>query len=436
MARLADRPDRARYKVMPAPPPPARALTFINARMGVGATTLRILGSRIVALGAAAEPGDRVVDLRGDRLLPGLINAHDHLQLNSLPRLEFASHYRNVRQWIDDINTRRRSDPAFEASIAISRNERLAVGGVKNLLSGVTTVAHHDPFYSFLSSPLYPTKVVADYDWSHSLYIDGEDQVRSAYRNTPGEWPWIIHAAEGLDEEAANEFERLDALGCLGSNTLIVHGVALDDKQRARLDRAAAGLIWCPSSNLRLFGRTAEVDYLIARGRVALGSDSRLSGARDLLDELRVAGKVGGLEDSVLESLVTANSARLLRLADRGVLQAGARADILILPAGMRLSEATRADVRLVLTDGGVRYGDRDYAQKIAPASHWVEVRVDGAAKILDRGIAGLLSNASAKEDGLELPTPIRQGSMTAVQYHSGIDNRFAGRNFPAPRQQ
>src|ERR1700722_18906906 len=126
MARLADRPDRARNKVMPVPPPPAGALTFINARMGVGATTLRILGSRIVALGAAAEPGDRVIDLQGDRLLPGLINAHDHLQLNSLPRLEFSSHYRNVRQWIDDINTRRRSDPAFEASIAISRNERLA----------------------------------------------------------------------------------------------------------------------------------------------------------------------------------------------------------------------------------------------------------------------------------------------------------------------
>ena len=313
------------------------------------------------------------------------------------------------------------------------------MGGVKNLLSGVTTVAHHDPFYSFLSSPLYPTKVVADYGWSHSLYIDGEEQVRSAYRNTPSEWPWIIHAAEGLDEEAANEFERLDALGCRRDpNTLIITASLLTHKQTlARFPgRVAAGLIWCPSSNLRLFGRTAEVDYLIARGRVALGSDSRLSGARDLLDELRVAGKVGGLEDSALESLVTANSARLLRLADRGVLQAGARADILILPAGMRLSEATRVDVRLVLTDGVVRYGDRDYAEKIAPASHWVEVRVDGAAKILDRGIAGLLSNASASEDGLELPTLTREGGLTAVQYHSAIDNRFAGRNYPASRQQ
>ena len=48
-------------------------------------------------------------------------------------------------------------------------------------------------------------------------------------------WPWIIHAAEGLDDEAAAEFERLDALGCIGANTLIVHGVALDPAQRKRL---------------------------------------------------------------------------------------------------------------------------------------------------------------------------------------------------------
>ena len=34
------------------------------------------------------------------------------------------------------------------------------------------------------------------------------------------------------------------------------------------------------------------------RGRVALGSDSRLSGARDLLSELRVARELGGLDEA------------------------------------------------------------------------------------------------------------------------------------------
>lgn len=380
------------------------AVTFINAQINGVASTLRILGPRIEALGAAAQPGDRVIDLNGDRLLPGLINAHDHLQLNSLPCLEYDSHYRNVRQWVNDINTRRRSDPAFEASVTVSRETRLAVGGIKNLLSGVTTVAHHDPLYSFLSNPHFPTKVVSNYGWSHSLYIDGEEKVRNAYQNTPRDWPWIIHAAEGLDEESAMEFDRLDALSCLGSNTLIVHGVAMDRGQRARLERAGAGLIWCPSSNLRLFGKTADLGELTAGGRVALGSDSRLTGVPDLLGELRVAAEAGKLDDSTLESLVTINSARLLRLADRGVLEPGARADILVLPAGRRLAGAKRSDVRLVMLDGLVRYGDKEYAERIAPASHWVEVQVDGASKILDSGVAGLLANASVREDGLELP--------------------------------
>ncbi len=382
---------------------PCAGVTFINAQIGADTTTLRILGSRIAELGGQPHAADRVVDLKGDRLLPGLINAHDHLQLNSLPRLESGKHYRHVRDWISDINARRRSDPVFEATVAVARDERLLIGGMKNLLSGVTTVAHHDPLYPFLSTPDYPTGIVAECGWSHSLYIDGEQKVRSSYAHTPLQWPWIIHAAEGLDEEAANEFERLDALGCLGGNTLIVHGVALDQAQRMRLDRAAAGLIWCPSSNLRLFGETAGVGDLIARGRVALGTDSRLSGARDLLDELRVAREAGGLDERTLESLVTGDSARLLRLADRGVLKAGARADILILPARTSLSSARRADVRLVLRDGAVQYGDKDCAQAFAAAAHWVEVRVDGRPKILNGTVAALLSGASAHEEGLEL---------------------------------
>ena len=385
---------------------PSAGVTFINAQIGADTGTLRILGSRIAELGTNPHAGDRVVDLKGDRLLPGLINAHDHLQLNSLPCLESGKQYRHVRDWISDINARRRSDPLFEAAVAVARDERLLIGGVKNLLSGVTTVAHHDPLYPFLSNPDYPTGIVTECGWSHSLYIDGEQEVRSSYAHTPLHWPWIIHAAEGLDEAAANEFERLDALGCLGTNTLIVHGIALDQAQRMRLDRAAAGLIWCPSSNLRLFGRTAEVGDLIARGRVALGTDSRLSGARDLLDELQVAHAAGGLDEPTLESLVTGDSARLLRLADRGVLKAGARADILILPAGTRLSSATRADVRLVLRDGAVQYGDKDCAHAFiafTPTARWVEVRVDGRPKILDGTVAALISRASAREAGLDL---------------------------------
>lgn len=380
------------------------AVSFVNASMGGSDLgTLRTQGCRIISLGQPPQHGDRVIDLHGDRLLPGLINAHDHLQLNNFPCLEYPEPYRNAREWIADVNTRLHADGAFRASVAIARDDRLLVGGIKNLLSGVTTVAHHDSQYPALSSVHFPTRI-ANCGWSHSLFVDGEEQVRRSYLRTPTDLPWIIHAAEGVDEESADEFERLDALGCLGTNTLIVHGTALDHAQRMRLDRAGAGLLWCPSSNLRLFGKTAPVLDLIARGRVALGTDSRLTGARDLLDELHVAAEVAELGEQALESLVTSHSARLLRLSDRGVLRPGMLADLLILPSQLPLSRATRADVRLVMLDGIVRYGDKDYVELAAPASSCVEIRVDGRPKMLDCKFAALLRTAAAREDGFELP--------------------------------
>jgi cytosine/adenosine deaminase-related metal-dependent hydrolase len=379
--------------------------TFINAQLGPGHVgSLRVCGSHIAALDEAPEAADVVVDLRGDRLLPGLINAHDHLQLNNLPAHESAEGYSHVRDWISEVDARRRSDPQFAAGVSIARDERLLLGGIKNLLSGVTTVAHHDPFYPSLGHADFPVAVVRDYGWSHSLYLDGEEKVAASFRSTPSDWPWIVHAAEGLNEEAAEEFERLDALGCLEANTLLVHGIALDQSQRARLQRARSGLIWCPSSNLRLFGKTADVPELIAHGRVALGTDSRLSGSRDLLEELQMAAELSGLSEESLKHIVTRVSAQLLRLPDRGSLLPGLRADLLVLPAGARLGCTTRSQVRMVMVEGAVRYGDVDCVSSAAPGLEWANVFVDGAPKLLDVRIAGLLGRARAGESGLQMP--------------------------------
>jgi cytosine/adenosine deaminase-related metal-dependent hydrolase len=382
----------------------SRCVTFVNADIGGSpAASLRIACSRIAALGGGAGAGDLVVDLDGDRLLPGLINAHDHLHLNTLPPLASTGHWRHAREWVAQVNLRRRTDPAFESCVTVALNERLLIGGLKNLLSGVTTVAHHDPLYPFLVGEHFPTCVLTNYGWSHSLYIDGDEQVRNAYLRTPRDWPWIIHIAEGMDAEAAGEFDRLDGLGCLGANTLIVHGIALGPAQRRRLEDAAAGLIWCPSSNSRLFGRTAEVGELVRRGRVALGTDSRFSGSRDLLCELSAARETTALEAGTLESLVTCDAAALLRLPDRGALKIGGRADLLVLPAGMELSSASRADVRLVMLGGRALYADADYARIVAPTTEWASVRVDGKPKMLESGLVAALSCATVGEPGLEI---------------------------------
>jgi cytosine/adenosine deaminase-related metal-dependent hydrolase len=376
---------------------------FINALMQGELSSLRVERARIMDVGAAPRRGDLVVDLQGDRVYPGLINAHDHLQLNHLPEVD-ARRYRGVADWIADIDALRRFDPQFKALIAVAREDRLLMGGLKNLLCGVTSVAHHDPLYAALSSEDFPVHVLRHYGWSHSLHIDGARAVGQSYRDTPRFWPWMIHAAEGIDAEAARDFEMLEQLGCIKANTLLIHGIGMSAVQQLAMQRAGAALIWCPVSNTRLFGQTANVAPMLSQGSVALGSDSRLSGARDLLDELRIAKDCAGLGAAALEALVTRNSARLLRLPGRGELCAGAVADILILPARAGLGDARRADVRLLITGGIVKFGDPDYAQLQDPDSPCVPIELDGQPKILDARLALRASQTRLQEPGLQLP--------------------------------
>jgi cytosine/adenosine deaminase-related metal-dependent hydrolase len=188
----------------------------------------------------------------------------------------------------------------------------------------------------------------------------------------------------------------------LTPNTVLVHGLAFDATIRAGLIERGVGLIWCPGSNHFLYGR-ADVPLDMARaGLLALGSDSRLSGERDLLDELCFARRLGQLDEPALAPLVTTNAARLLRIPDRGELRAGAVADLIVLPRGAQLGEIRRADLRCVIVGGIMRCGDGDYADCLAEAGSRVQVTIDGHRKFLAARDAGLLARAGA-EPGVEL---------------------------------
>jgi hypothetical protein len=143
---------------------------------------------------------------------------------------------------------------------------------------------------------------------------------------------------------------------------------------------------------------------------VALGTDSRLTGARDLLEELRIASEQAPLTSKALQSIVTRDAARLLRLTDYGLVR-GAHADLLVLPSGTRLERCRRAEVRLVMVGGIAVYGDPDLTHALAPPEHWVEVGVDGRPKALARFIADRLLSLEAAEPGLELPARATRGT-------------------------
>ncbi len=341
------------------------ALTFVNAAIiGTGpqlARTLRIKNGRIDGVDVAPDRRDVVVDLDGSFLFPGLINAHDHLELNSQPRLKWRGRYSNASEWIADFQPRFASDPDLAVTRSGTLAERLWVGGLKNLLSGVTTVCHHNPLHRPLRRR-FPVKVVRQFGFSHSLHIDG-DAAAASHRATPAEWPWMIHAAEGVDAAAQGEVVRLQQLGCLAGNTVLIHGVALCAAAAERVLDAGAGLVWCPSSNQFLFGVTADVRAFDDADRLALGSDSRLSGVGDLLDELQAAHATHQLSAEGLCRTVLAGAARLLRLPAAGRLAPGLPADLTIIKPTESgpydaLVSACRTDIRLTMMDGRACVGE------------------------------------------------------------------------------
>ena len=306
---------------------------FVNARVvgvdGRMARTLRVKRGRIDGIGVAPDKSDTVLDLDGAFVFPGLINAHDHLELNSQPRLKWRERYDNAREWIADFQPRFNSDPQLAVTRPDTLADRVWVGGLKNLLSGVTTVCHHNPLHRQLRQR-FPIRVVHRYGFSHSLHIDGP-AVADSHQTTPPDWPWMIHAAEGLDEDARGEIATLQQMGCLSRNTVLIHGVAMCHLAADVVLRAGAGLVWCPSSNQFLFDRTADVRRFDDADRLALGSDSRLSGEGDLLDELHVAHETRQLSAEGLVRTVTTGAARLLRLPDSGRLSPGAPADLTVI---------------------------------------------------------------------------------------------------------
>ncbi|MCB9438039.1 MAG: amidohydrolase family protein [Anaerolineales bacterium] len=357
------------------------------------------VGSQIVP---HTSPAHREIDLSGYALYAGLINAHDHLELNHYPRTKFREVYTNAHQWGEDVSSHLHESPYREGQ-AYPLWERCWIGGLKNLLSGVTTVAHHNPLHRPLQARWFPVRVVQRYGWSHSLHFETPTAIQRSYQRTPPTAPWLIHLAEGTDTIAVAELGQLGQLGALGSNTVLIHGVGITNPQPA-IERGV-GLVWCPSTNHDLLGQTAQVGAWSAAGQLALGSDSRLTADGDLLDELRAAYATGQVDAPTLLQLVTTNPARLLRLSKVGDLQVGYHADFIALPRQAdpyrALIEARRADIALVVKGGRVMFGDPDLVRQFS--GRFVEAELDGRPKLINVGLAARLQRSSLQETGLIL---------------------------------
>ncbi len=307
---------------------------------------------------------DMVLEFPDADVRPGLINGHDHLHRNHYGRLGDPP-YANAYQWARDIQTRHRR--RIDELRRVPRRQALLAGAWKNLFAGVTSVVHHDAWEPDFERD-FPLCVlrVANAD------LIGMTPALDAICGRPA----CLHVGEGVDAGAADEVRTLERKGLLTAALIAVHGVGLDEDAIERFRAAGAALVWCPTSNFFLFGRTAPAALLREGTDVLIGSDSLLTGAGDLLDELRCARAHGALDDARLEQAVGATAARRLGLAEPS-LQPGAPADLILV--SRPILEAQAEDIALVMVGGTPRVARPDVATRLNGLAEQGEERKVGS---------------------------------------------------------
>jgi 5-methylthioadenosine/S-adenosylhomocysteine deaminase len=158
--------------------------------------------------------------------------------------------------------------------------------------------------------------------------------------------PVQIHLHESRSEVDASvestgkrPIERLIDVGLLNSSLLAVHAVHLTPAEIGKLASAGAGVVHCPTSNLKLACGIAPVqEFLRAGVTVCLGTDGAASNNMlDVLAEARMAallghaaaGEAGGIAAEQVLRMATLDGARALRRDHEiGSIEPGKLADL------------------------------------------------------------------------------------------------------------
>jgi cytosine/adenosine deaminase-related metal-dependent hydrolase len=352
---------------------------------------------RIAYIGSSdSGPSGEVVDLGEAVLLPGLVNAHCHLELTAmrgfLEDLDF-------RSWIVRLTTAKRS--VFSPDMLLDAARYGIAEGLRHGIttygdtcdSGVAFDAMHqcgvrgvmyqevfgpDPAQCAASlaelrekiarmRPL-ETALVRVGVSPHAPYTVSDALFAAVARYARDEsLPVAIHIAESRLEydlvaagagafadglrargirvapRARTPIQLLSALDVLAVRPLLIHCVRVDDADIADIASARCAVAHCPASNAKLGHGIAPLAMLLDSGiAIGLGSDSMASNNRmDLLEEARLAtllqrAEHGDCRELTAESaltLATLGGARALGIANEvGSLEVGKAADLAAFP--------------------------------------------------------------------------------------------------------
>jgi cytosine/adenosine deaminase-related metal-dependent hydrolase len=353
--------------------------------------TVTVENGRITYVGERRSGGDEV-DLGNAILMPGLINAHCHLELTVmrgfLEDLDF-------RRWILRLTSAKRAVLSTEDLLDSAR-----AGLEEGVLAGVTTYADTcdsgvvldamreygvrgimyqelfgpDPAQCSQSIAEYRTKLAAHRAKTsdlvqvgispHAPYTVSDDLFRASAElarderlpmaihiaESEVETELIVHArgafAEGLRSRGIavkprgkSPVQLLAGLGVLEQRPLLIHCVRVDQPDLDAIATANAPVAHCPISNAKLgHGIAPLLETLAAGVEVGLGSDSMASNNRmDILGEARSAllmqraraGTHEGLSAADVLEMATMGGACALGLAGEvGSLEVGKAADL------------------------------------------------------------------------------------------------------------
>lgn len=346
---------------------------------------IRLSRDRIREIGLTLPPNGKEIELdcTGHVIYPGLINSHDHLAFDLFPRLGEPP-YSNAYEWGQDLHGRWRT--TIESITRIPLRYRLYWGAWRNLFTGVTRVVHHDIYSSYFRFA-FPVDVLRKYTYANSLRSDPNLQ-QALHRRKKGV-PFLIHLAEGTDELSAGEVTSLKNLGGLDDRTVAVHAVGISDNDIRLLTEARSSVVWCPSSNIFLFGKTAPVRSFSGKICMALGTDSTLTGTGTLFEELRTARRESIMSPRELFALVTDSPRTIFQLpSDAGTIRENGHADLFLLPATSgdpyeTLLAANPGDINLLLKGGRVVLFDPSFFPHLINRSGGSPVRFDGKVKFV-----------------------------------------------------
>ena len=360
---------RARWVLPIARPPIPQAVVSVD---------------RGLIVGVAEADRDDVIDLGPVAVLPGLVNAHTHLELswmrgqvppaNSMPK--WAGALMSLRRTV----SHEPPEPIGAAIVEARAAGTVLVGDVTNTLATYDWIADSDLSAVFFRellgfSAADPDAVVdaaaeqiaslmpiawlrasivphAPYSVSPALFEAiarragdrpisihlGESPAEIEFLRTgTGEWRALLESLgvwnDGWTPPACGPVEYMERFGLLNDRLLAVHGVQFTEDDLARLGRAGATLVTCPRSNVWTGAGEPPIERFYASGvRVAIGTDS-LASVLDLnlFAELaavrRLAPRVPARE---LLASATVHGAAGLGFGDEfGTIEAGKRAQLI-----------------------------------------------------------------------------------------------------------